>query len=73
VGIVAAVQADLALSLVDGPPGARAEGQLVTFDGRNDRLRRRELRPRPDCRLCGTSPSIRRIEPRTYEPPACAG
>lgn len=72
VGIVAAAQADLALSLVDRPAGVRAEGQLVTFDGRSDRFRRRELRPRPDCRLCGTAPSIRRIEPRTYEPPAYA-
>ncbi len=70
VGVVGAVQADLALSLVDG---CDVQGELVTFDGRTDQLRRRKLAPRADCTLCGASPSIRRIEPRAYETPACAG
>jgi adenylyltransferase/sulfurtransferase len=70
VGIVAAIQADLALSLLDGLP---VGGQLVTFDGRTDAVRRHEVRARPACPLCGTVPSIRTIVPRAYETPACAG
>lgn len=73
VGIVAAVQADLALALVDAgvegrADGERADGQLCTFDGRTDVMRRRHLRPRPDCPLCGSAPRIRGIEPDAYQP-----
>jgi adenylyltransferase/sulfurtransferase len=70
VGLVAAIQADLALSLLDGQPVA---GQLVTFDGRTDAVRRRKVRSRSSCPLCGTAPSIRRIDSTAYETPACAG
>jgi adenylyltransferase/sulfurtransferase len=74
VGVLAAIQADLALSLVDGDgDGDGVDGQLVTFDGRTDALRRRRVQPRTGCPLCGAAPSIRRIEPRAYETPACAG
>jgi molybdopterin/thiamine biosynthesis adenylyltransferase len=66
VGVVAALQADLALSIVDGE---RVDGQLCTFDGRTDAMRRRQLRPRRDCALCGSAPRIRRIDPDVYEPP----
>jgi molybdopterin/thiamine biosynthesis adenylyltransferase len=69
-GIIAAAQADLALALIDGEPVA---GQLVTFDGRSDVLRRRQVPPRADCDLCGPRPLIRQIEHRTYlTPPAQA-
>jgi molybdopterin/thiamine biosynthesis adenylyltransferase len=70
VGVVAAWQVDLALGLIDGRDVA---GQLVTFDGRTETLRRRTLRPRPGCALCGDAARIRRIEAETYSPPACAG
>ena len=73
VGVVAAAQIDLALALIDGSP---VEGQLVTFDGRGDELRRRTIRPRPDCALCGHVPRkarIERIEPERYISPASAG
>jgi molybdopterin/thiamine biosynthesis adenylyltransferase len=70
VGVVAALQADLALSVLDG---LAVEGEIVTFDGRTDALRRRRVQPRSGCPLCGATPSIRRIEPRAYETPACAG
>jgi molybdopterin/thiamine biosynthesis adenylyltransferase len=73
VGIVAAAQADLALSMLDGVDGEEAEGQLWTFDGRTDVMRRHALRPRSDCPLCGSAPRIRRIEPDAYQPPACEG
>ncbi len=71
VGIVAAVQADLALSLLDGLP---VGGQLFAFDGRTDAVRRRTVRARKSCPLCGSQPSIQSIVPRAYEgPAACAG
>jgi molybdopterin/thiamine biosynthesis adenylyltransferase len=73
VGIVAAAQVDLALALLDGLP---VEGQLVTFDGRTEVLRRRTIARRADCPLCGrVAPTARieRIEPDRYVSPACAG
>jgi len=69
-GIVAAAQVDLALSLAVGEPVA---GELVTFDGRVDELRRRTLRPRADCGLCGQPSRIRQIEADSYTSPAIAG
>jgi molybdopterin/thiamine biosynthesis adenylyltransferase len=73
VGVVAAAQVDLALALLDG---SRVEGQLVTFDGRTDLLRRRTISRRADCPLCGLGTRgarIERIEPERYVSPACAG
>jgi len=71
-GIVAAAQVDLALALLDGAPVA---GQLVTFDGRTDVLRRRTIARRADCPLCGPSAGARIdcIEPDRYVSPAFAG
>jgi hypothetical protein len=54
----------------------RVEGQLVTFDGRPDVLRRRTIARRADCPLCGPGPHTARIEsiePNRYVSPACAG
>jgi len=74
VGVVAAAQVDLALALLDGSPAA---GQLVTYDGRTDVLRRRAISRRLDCPLCGSAVAaaarIERIEPERYVSPACAG
>lgn len=70
VGIVAAMQVDLALALLAGEPVA---GEIVTFDGRTDVLRRRSLLPRADCSLCGRPSRIRRIDPGAYVSPADAG
>jgi molybdopterin/thiamine biosynthesis adenylyltransferase len=67
VGVVAAAQADLALALLDGDRKA-VEGELVTFDGRADVLRRTTIGSRADCPLCGQPRKIRRIEPRAYAP-----
>jgi len=72
VGILAAIQADLALSLLDGEP---VEGTLVTFDGKTDALRRRTCPAREDCPLCGRGARIDRIDPDRYAPardPWCA-
>ncbi len=66
VGLLGAIQADLALSLLDAEP---VEGTLVTYDGRSDVLRRRTIPSREDCPLCGNrvaGPRIDRIEPSRY-------
>jgi molybdopterin/thiamine biosynthesis adenylyltransferase len=70
VGIVSAIQVDLALALL---AGEAVDGEVVTFDGRLDQVRRRSLRPRAGCALCGQSCRIRRIEPDAYASPAYAG
>ena len=67
VGIIGALQADLALALLDGQ---NVEGELVTFDGRDDAFRRRRIEPRAGCSLCGTAPAIRTIETERYAPRA---
>jgi molybdopterin/thiamine biosynthesis adenylyltransferase len=71
VGVVGALQADLALAMLEDPQAVA--GQLVTFDGRTDELRRRRIAARPDCALCGAPTRICRIEARAYATPACAG
>jgi adenylyltransferase/sulfurtransferase len=70
VGVIAAVQVDLALSVLEGEA---VGGELVTFDGRSETLRRRTIAARPECPLCGKAPAIRRIERDAYVSPACAG
>jgi molybdopterin/thiamine biosynthesis adenylyltransferase len=55
VGVVAALQVDLALALLDGKDVA---GTLVTFDGKANEHRRRAIPRRRDCDLC----SLGRIE-----------
>ncbi len=60
VGVVGAIQADLALRLLlAGPDVPSPRGTLVTFDGKADILRRRVVRPRPDCALCGSGAARR--------------
>ncbi len=63
VGVLGAIQADLALSLIDGDP---VEGTLVTYDGLTDSLRRRVIPSRDDCALCGRTPTIDRIDGDRY-------
>jgi adenylyltransferase/sulfurtransferase len=73
VGVVAAAQADLALAILDG---VAVGGELVTYDGRTDVLRRRTIPSRAECPLCGQGLSaarIQHIEPERYVAPACAG
>jgi molybdopterin/thiamine biosynthesis adenylyltransferase len=70
VGMVAAIQVDLALALLAHDAVA---GEVVTFDGRADEVRRRSLLPRAGCPLCGISSRIRRIDPDAYASPAYAG
>ncbi len=69
VGVVGAVQADLAIALLSGEPAA---GTLVTFDGKADVMRRRVIAARPGCDLCGAGARIRAVEARRYSAAACA-
>jgi molybdopterin/thiamine biosynthesis adenylyltransferase len=60
VGVIGAIQADLALGFLSAATGAASpEGTLVTFDGKADILRRRTVQPRLDCALCGALPAGR--------------
>jgi molybdopterin/thiamine biosynthesis adenylyltransferase len=70
VGIVGALQADLALALLADLPVA---GTLVTFDGKTDRLRRRMLTARPSCELCGISSTLRQVDATRYLPGEALG
>jgi molybdopterin/thiamine biosynthesis adenylyltransferase len=63
VGVIAAVQADLAISILHG---ARVFGTLATFDGKALIARRRSVEPRPGCALCGSAPSIRGVDSARY-------
>ena len=63
VGIVAAVQADLAISFLGGDDVA---GTLFTFDGKTLAARRRRLPRRAGCPLCSDARSIQRIEASRY-------
>ena len=62
VGVVGALQADLALRLLAGEP---ALGELVTFDGKTGALRRRTIARRDGCHLCGVG-RIQSIESSRY-------
>jgi len=67
VGVVAAAQADLALSMLEGrASGGGPAGELFTFDGKSLAVRRRRIPRRKDCPLCGDGPRIRDIEPKRY-------
>lgn len=70
VGWTAAIQVDLALSMLEGES---AGGTLVQIDGRSSSARRRLVAQRPDCALCGRPRRIDRIEALAYASPACAG
>jgi molybdopterin/thiamine biosynthesis adenylyltransferase len=68
VGVVAAVQADLAISILRGED---VFGTLVTFDGKTLEARRRKIPSRTACPLCSGTRSIQRIDATRYAPAAC--
>jgi len=70
VGIVGAIQASLALEVLDGKAPF---GRLVTYDGKADRLRTLAVPARPGCPLCGDAPTIRAVVRERYVGgPSCA-
>lgn len=69
VGVVGAVQADLALGALRGRD---VQGMLFTFDGKSLVARRHTIPARPGCPLCGPARDIRAIDERRYSAaPAC--
>jgi molybdopterin/thiamine biosynthesis adenylyltransferase len=66
VGVIGAIQADLALGLLGDSTVASPCGTLVTFDGKTDVLRRRRVVPRQGCDLCGPGARIRRLDAARY-------
>ena len=69
VGVVGACMAELALRVAGGQP---RWGELWSFDGKADALRRVAVSARPDCPLCGTSPSIGDTDESRYQSGLCA-
>jgi molybdopterin/thiamine biosynthesis adenylyltransferase len=67
VGVVAAVQADLAIAVLAGED---ALGTLFTFDAKTLATRRRKIPRRAGCPLCSDARSIQRIDPARYAPTA---
>jgi molybdopterin/thiamine biosynthesis adenylyltransferase len=68
VGVIGALQADLALALLDGRD---VGGTLITFDAKTDRFRRRTIAARAGCHLCGKERRIAFIEPLRYTTEPC--
>lgn len=66
VGVVGAVQADLAISILRGEDVA---GTLFTFDGKTLAARRRKIPRRDGCPLCSDKRSIQRIDAARYTTP----
>ncbi len=69
VGLVAAAQADLALSVLAGED---VFGELFTFDGKTLSARRRRIQARKSCSLCGDARRIHDIEPKRYVEGVCS-
>lgn len=69
VGVVGAIMAELALRVVSGQP---SWGELWSFDGKADTLRRVLVSPRAACPLCGISPSIGDTDESRYHGGMCA-
>lgn len=63
VGVVGALQADLALATLDGRD---VGGTLVTYDAETDVLRRTRVSAREGCTLCGPFRRIDVIDERRY-------
>ncbi len=63
VGVVGALMAELALRLLTGGP---CFGEVWTFDGWADSLRRVPVHARATCELCGSAPRIASLEERRY-------
>ena len=69
VGVVGACMAELALRVLSGRP---RWGELWSFDGKVDVLRRVAVSARLDCPLCGSSPSIGDTDESRYQGGLCA-
>ncbi len=64
VGVVGALQADLALALLDGRD---VGGTFVSYDAASDTLRKTRFRAREACALCGSARRIDDLEEGRYK------
>jgi molybdopterin/thiamine biosynthesis adenylyltransferase len=64
-GVIGALQAHLALSLLDGP---ETYGTLISLEGLRDELRVRRISARAGCALCGSGATIDAIDAARYQP-----
>ena len=65
VGAIAGLMAESALRALLGSP--LESGTLFQFDGRQQKLRQHRVSQRTDCPLCGTAPTIHRLESARYQ------
>ena len=70
VGIVGCLMADLALDALS--QDSSRNGVVHSFDAKLDRVRTFRLRPRPQCSLCGETPSVFDTREARYLAPSCA-
>jgi molybdopterin/thiamine biosynthesis adenylyltransferase len=63
VGVVGAIMAELALRVLSGRP---AHGELWSFDGKREALRKVAVGARAGCALCGSGASIRDTDESRY-------
>lgn len=63
-GVVGALQAQLALDILDGKAPF---GTLLSLDGLRDELRTRRIHGRSGCALCGAAPTIDAIDAARYQ------
>lgn len=63
-GVAGAVAADRALRLLAGD--ASAAGEIVSYDGRRDRLRVTAVGARTECALCSVQPDIGSLQTSRY-------
>jgi molybdopterin/thiamine biosynthesis adenylyltransferase len=68
VGVLAALQAALALRLLSGE--SSAAGKLYSYEALRGQLRSRPMRRQPHCALCNGG--IDEIDIQRYLPPDCA-
>jgi molybdopterin/thiamine biosynthesis adenylyltransferase len=63
-GVIGALQADLALAFVDGRD---VGGTFIAYDAKADALRTTRLHARPACELCGSERHIDDLDERRYK------
>jgi adenylyltransferase/sulfurtransferase len=68
VGMGGALLVELALGVLQN---RKPEGQLISYDGKTDRLRRRPIHGRASCPLCGSAPSILDTRYERYADESC--
>jgi adenylyltransferase/sulfurtransferase len=70
-GVVGSLQALEAIKLIAGI-GEPLRGRLLTYDALGQQFATLALARDPHCPLCGTTPTLREINPARYVTPACA-